>query len=350
VNTATMAQTAPSINRTTEAALSSATLASRQHYEARLREVAAAATAEDRALVGQLTEPQRTATSLVAVVAPASAALLLLEHNGTNRTIEASRLKVFEDLIRAGEFKATHQGAAFAKDGTLIDGQHRCLACAQTNIAIEMQFTFGIDKALIDYIDQQPGGGRTLASSLEIAGIENEKYKQALVRRVLRYQDQHAGIKARRSLAQLKRIVIEKDALYSAAIEVGKASASPPGMPPSFDGCLTVIEAATAAALMLEGGWHQTMIQSYLNLIQIGQDHGEHSPIVAVADILMRAKARAKGGVVGDSKIATVLKGAQLWATNTRSPRFRPVNVKKEKIGFTVPAALAGNDAAAVAA
>lgn len=61
-----------------------------------------------------------------------------LEKNTANRGLRPSRVRYFAKLIENNEFMLTHQGIAFAKDGTLIDGQHRLAAIAAVGKPVRM--------------------------------------------------------------------------------------------------------------------------------------------------------------------------------------------------------------------
>jgi hypothetical protein len=308
--------------------------------QAKLREIAATATAQEVAEVDALTAPTDVPTTRRVRLTPAMAALIVTRHNGVNRDIRAQRYDHIKAIIEGGEYMFTHQGVAVGVDGGLLDGQHRMIACALSGIAIDINITVGLPRAVIDVIDQSDK--RTSAQALEIAGITDSKMKVSVAMKSLRYMDTVSGVKAVRSNLQIKRYCVDRDTTLERALEIARESVKPEGVPASFEPCLSVADAGSVAFLMLTGGWPDSVVREFLCKVQIGQDQGEHSPVVAVAEIMLRAKRRQSGGVAGDSKIGTVLKGAAMWATNTRSPRFRAVNAKKDRVAFTAPAGISG--------
>jgi len=66
-----------------------------------------------------------------------------LEKNTNNRTIRSGRINELSGAMLRGEWMLTHQGIAFAKNGELIDGQHRLLAVVKSGVTVEMMVTRG---------------------------------------------------------------------------------------------------------------------------------------------------------------------------------------------------------------
>ena len=69
-----------------------------------------------------------------------------LLHNRVNRVL---RNRAVEELMRdmkAGAFKLTHQGIAFDKEGSLVDGQHRLTAIALSGCTVKRMVTRGLDE------------------------------------------------------------------------------------------------------------------------------------------------------------------------------------------------------------
>jgi hypothetical protein len=69
--------------------------------------------------------------------------------------------------ILRGEWKITHQGVAFTKDGTLIDGQHRLMAIDASNTPCEMLCVTGLEPDCFMVIDS--GVKRSIS---DLTGLE----------------------------------------------------------------------------------------------------------------------------------------------------------------------------------
>lgn len=81
-------------------------------------------------------------------------AKLYLQSNIGNRRIRKSRVTMFRDILLRGDYILTHQGIAFARDGRLIDGQHRLLAIIESGVTISIVVARDVDKEAYLATDQ----------------------------------------------------------------------------------------------------------------------------------------------------------------------------------------------------
>jgi hypothetical protein len=79
-------------------------------------------------------------------VSPAQASKWLKEANVTNRVIRMAHVNRLKNTILSGKWIVTHQGIAFAEDGTLIDGQHRLMAIEAAGKPVDVLVTTGMQK------------------------------------------------------------------------------------------------------------------------------------------------------------------------------------------------------------
>jgi hypothetical protein len=93
-------------------------------------------------------------------------AIEMLKYNLGNRRIVRSQVLITIDRLKRGDFIMLHQGAAFAKEGVLNDGQTRLTAMAESGIAGDMQITFGCERDEFRVTDQ--GRKRSTADNLTI--------------------------------------------------------------------------------------------------------------------------------------------------------------------------------------
>lgn len=91
----------------------------------------------------------------------------MLETSIGNRKLRVWHVDMLAALQQRGEWKLTHQGAAFDSNGALRDAHHRLYACVKSGITVPMLVTTGLDPASFDAVDQ--GINRTLS---DITGIE----------------------------------------------------------------------------------------------------------------------------------------------------------------------------------
>lgn len=92
-------------------------------------------------------------TTTLEVISP-SKAKTFLEDNTTNRSVRRWWVDALAGLITDDKFRLTHQGIAIADDGTILDGQHRLLACVKANRPIKAFVTRGLPRDSVYAIDQ----------------------------------------------------------------------------------------------------------------------------------------------------------------------------------------------------
>lgn len=97
-----------------------------------------------------------------------------------NRSVSDARVQMFKEAIKKGEWRVTHQGIAFDKDGNLIDGQHRLWGCVESEKPIQVVVTRGVAAIDMTLIDR--GRSRSLGDVLTIDGVKGGAKKAAIAR------------------------------------------------------------------------------------------------------------------------------------------------------------------------
>jgi hypothetical protein len=107
-------------------------------------------------------------------MSPKEAESILLERNcnkgidATNRNLKPRNVKFLGRAISEGSWKRHAGNIKFDVTGTLIDGQHRLNAIAQSNESVEVILEKGCDKGTTQAIDQ--GDNRTLTHAVQFGG------------------------------------------------------------------------------------------------------------------------------------------------------------------------------------
>jgi len=96
-------------------------------------------------------------------------AKLILENNTHNRPVRERHVKFLKDEMANGRFVETGDTIKIADDGTLLDGQHRLLACVESGVGFHAIIVFGVGKEAFTVIDT--GKKRSASDTLYIAGI-----------------------------------------------------------------------------------------------------------------------------------------------------------------------------------
>jgi len=76
-----------------------------------------------------------------------------LEKNTANRPLRKSFVEYLSAAIKRGEWVLTHQGIAFAKDGRLLDGQHRLAAIADSGATVPVSVSRDVPERGFPVID-----------------------------------------------------------------------------------------------------------------------------------------------------------------------------------------------------
>lgn len=92
----------------------------------------------------------------------------MLKRNPLNRNIRERHLKRLEKSIKDDQWQENGQGILIAKDGTIIDGQHRLTAVVNTKKSIVSLVVRNLSPAVKETIDL--GAQRTCADHLKMQG------------------------------------------------------------------------------------------------------------------------------------------------------------------------------------
>lgn len=121
-------------------------------------------------------------TTKTELITPKKAATYVLL-NKENRPIRKAWVAELAQMMRDGDFHLTHQGVAFAADGSLKDGQHRLLAIIESGCSVEMNVSRGISDEAMKIIDT--GKGRSVADALNLEGHDTDAKDVAIARRMI---------------------------------------------------------------------------------------------------------------------------------------------------------------------
>ena len=99
-------------------------------------------------------------------ICPDYAKYILMDHIDKQRDIRNSNLnKITKDLVK-GNWKVTNASIAFDKNGNLIDGQHRILACVNSGVGFKTFVSSGYEPETYRNIDR--GASRNVQDDMEV--------------------------------------------------------------------------------------------------------------------------------------------------------------------------------------
>ena len=114
------------------------------------------------------------------LITPAIAALMLQKNEGNRRVRKDVVDKYANEMLNGRWMENTGETIKIAKDGTLVDGQHRLLALMQSGVQLNMHVCTDMDKEVFHKIDQ--GAVRNGGDIFQIAGIKSLTYSLQLFR------------------------------------------------------------------------------------------------------------------------------------------------------------------------
>lgn len=110
-------------------------------------------------------------TQILDVTPDMAKAWLVLNTN--NRVVSESRVDMYANDMRDGNWKLTHQGVAISVDNVIGDGQHRLMAVVKSGATVPMLVTTGLPTENIIAIDR--GFVRSVSNAINMS-VEDSKW------------------------------------------------------------------------------------------------------------------------------------------------------------------------------
>lgn len=133
----------------------------------------------------------------------------LLEQNTRNRRVSKGNYAKVLEAMSAGEWELNGEAIKIARNGQILDGQHRLLVCAENDIPFQTLIVFGLESDTQDTMDT--GKSRTAADVLSIEGYQNTVALASTVVAIIR--DERWGLKNATTTANQAYAVTPKQVL-----------------------------------------------------------------------------------------------------------------------------------------
>lgn len=121
-------------------------------------------------------------SSEITTISP-SVARAMLDKNLNNRKPSSKHVAALARDMRNGKWQLTGDAVRFDTDGTLIDGQHRLMACIAAETGFQTVIIYGLEPATKFAIDANKT--RSPADFLHMDGLPNANHLQAAARFLL---------------------------------------------------------------------------------------------------------------------------------------------------------------------
>ncbi|WP_051844056.1 hypothetical protein [Streptomyces sp. NRRL S-813] len=109
-----------------------------------------------------------------------------LKQNTHNRKVRENAVFGYARDMEAGKWAENGEAIKFAKDGTLLDGQHRLHAIVLSGVTLRMLVVTGLEIVTQETMDD--GRKRTVADALTLRGVPNAVQLAAITRRALMWK------------------------------------------------------------------------------------------------------------------------------------------------------------------
>lgn len=110
----------------------------------------------------------------------------LLKRNTRNRSVYRNRIEQYAADIRRGAWQVNGEAIKVATDGTILDGQHRLIACTEADAPFTTLLITGLPPEAQETMDQ--GRPRSFADVLKLRG-ESEYFSVASATRIVLFYE-----------------------------------------------------------------------------------------------------------------------------------------------------------------
>lgn len=249
----------------------------------------------------------------IVTVTPAQAELWLGKNTDNRRLRQAAASRYARDMA-AGAWDENGSTIVFAKDGTLIDGQHRLEACVAAKTPFTTLVVTGVERTTQNSIDD--GTKRTLADRFTFNKHANVTAAAAICRRILLWD---AGYKTNTGNYQPSTRealdLIDRDPTVITAVECAVGMRGSKLLPPSIVGL----------SWWLFWGIDADDCQEFWNGVHVGAGLPEESPILVLRNQIIR-KSGEPGRIPETVILAWVIKAWNDWRDGR--VRVRPYSLR----------------------
>lgn len=257
----------------------------------------------------------------VFVITPEVAEAWLLERNTDNRPLSSATVRNYARQIAKGDWRITHQGIGFDRDGVLMDGQHRLQAIVDSETAVPMMVSWNLAREGFAALD----AGRSRSANDAIALHLDEKPKNismfVAIIRTINAHDRTLGIAAVDAPAPSNQEVIEmaeemgvqeiNDAATVAATiyRAGRTN----GVPVS-----AAVIGAFYYMMVNRGGWDAELVESqFLTPFITGVGvSSERDPRLALRRAAIREEGGTRNTMARVEVVSMMFRAFEAWIAN----------------------------------
>ena len=145
-----------------------------------------------------------------------------LKRNTRNRNPNHAKVAELALEMTAGNWHESNDDICFDWNGTLLNGQHRCLACIKSGITLaNVLGKYGLDPACMETMDN--GRRRTCGDKLSIGGYQNAHRLSSCAKVWLHYQMGDLALGAVFSDSEVLEAAKARSEIFQEAIKLSRS-------------------------------------------------------------------------------------------------------------------------------
>lgn len=258
----------------------------------------------------------------------------LLERNTNNRTPRPRKIEQFIRDMRNDRWDPDASDIKFARDGTLLDGQNRLMACIEAGVPFATLVRTGLDPQTQSKVDT--GTARTTADALRMAQVPYAGAMASAVALRMRYMERVLNFDRKRGF-EARPMVPTHD-------EVLEYLGQHPQMEkfaPKAEQLRNIIPAIQNSVLTAALGWFaeesEADADSFVDRLYHGEFGGPGDPIMALVAYAARVRGGtrrtgsqgAKGRTAQEANLMALIK---VWNALRTGEPIKLLSVKREEL------------------
>jgi len=248
----------------------------------------------------------------------------LLKNNTLNRTPKKQHIDNLAYQMANGQWLYNGETIVIAKDGRILDGQHRLMAIVKSNVTIESEIVREVEGNVMHTIDS--GMARTGGDSLKLLGYERGVILAKISRSILQFRKKNviAHTTDRKQLISNADIiaVIEKEHNIVDAIINSRAEHYY-----NKSGRLMTISEITLFWYIFKDIDEDKAFE-FLNKLFIGINVSENDPVLLLRNILISNKMNHNKSISHSYKMKLIFKA---WDRFFRNKTLKKLNIRSEE-------------------
>lgn len=244
-------------------------------------------------------------------ISPIMAKHILDKHNKRNRTLNEHHMSsIARDIKNGNWIDGTGSMISFAKDGSLMDGQHRLAAIVSAKRPLKLSVKFGLEKEAQRVIDT--GRKRTYSDFIAMSEGMDSPYKaeRASVTRMLFgfLNDPHTPCQYAKHHKPTQSDLIDVAKEFREDIAKAVSLVCAPGLVTK----ITVGSHAAFAAVLMRHSEYSEYIEEFFDLLGTGANLDADDPIMVIRNRFM-IRPDLRTATMKDASIGLLLKGWNHW-------------------------------------